>query len=796
MSFAEQHLVAERGLLKEYKMFHNTEDQKDTENDPDTDPLNIPGIDSDDGEKRILVLKCAKAKSKTAFTKLKNKLLAILDNEDDALPSRTLVREVQACMINAQERALVIMERLSSEYSTKMDSESMRKVDEEIQQLEDASVSASTRAEEYLESRRFEASSITSSLTNTSEKLSQIQRQEILARQQADKIRSVLSQKEEEFALKKRHMQEEHDLHMKEMESILVEERGRLHEAETKLAIYNTELEQQLEEELGMKVEKTDLNTTHKYLQLIQAERQALKDQYDQIRKEFDEVFNQKMKMLDEKLAARDTVVLQEKVQRNRSADTINVEADHLGKDMWNQLERVSMPVFAGDKSSYHGWRAAFDACIDQAPVSSEYKLLQLKKYLGGEPLTMIKKLGHSPAAYTHAKDKLEKRYGGKRRQIAAHLDELERFKAMKSGNAKDFEEFADLLDTTVVNLQEAKRFEELGNGTLYVTLLRKLAECQISEYLKWIAEKNKVESVETLREWALRESEYQVIASETVRGVGSSTPQKAYFGSHACKNSSSGHRLSCVLCDEDHNITLCPTLESMSVSERWDCAKRHRLCYQCFSGGHLGYQCKNSVKCGVDGCQRSHNRLLHEKRDYVSRSCFSDSMPTESSFRTVPVILSNGQKQLKVNALLDDSCSKTFVNEDVADKLGLHGHKESVTVDVLGGKVELKDSEAVKVWLESTDGEVSCEIKASTVDRVADGLSVVDWNKYSNQWDHLREITFPDINSNGQVELLIGLDQLDLQCAYKEAYARRGDPVARFTPLGWTCVGPVKCTY
>ena len=122
--------------------------------------------------------------------------------------------------------------------------------------------------------------------------------------------------------------------------------------------------------------------------------------------------------------------------------------------------------------------------------------------------------------------------------------------------------------------------------------------------------------------------------------------------------------------------------------------------------------------------------------------------------------------------------------------------HKESVTVDVLGGKVELKDSEAVQVWLESTDGEVRCKIKASTVESVADGLSIVDWNKYSIQWDHLKDITFPDINSNGQVELLIGLDQLNLQSAYKEGYARRGDPVARFTPLGWTCVGPVQCTY
>ena len=48
-----------------------------------------------------------------------------------------------------------------------------------------------------------------------------------------------------------------------------------------------------------------------------------------------------------------------------------------IGQDLWRQLKRVQIPVFSGDKRNYASWRAAFLACIDSAPATGEYKLLQ-----------------------------------------------------------------------------------------------------------------------------------------------------------------------------------------------------------------------------------------------------------------------------------------------------------------------------------------------------------------------------------------------------------------------------------
>ena len=146
---------------------------------------------------------------------------------------------------------------------------------------------------------------------------------------------------------------------------------------------------------------------------------------------------------------------------------TAGFAAPSIGQDLWKQLKRVQIPTFSGNKRNYQSWKAAFLACIDSAPATGEYKLLQLRQYLSGEALNVIENLGHSSTAYEAAKERLERKYGGRRRQIAMYIEELEQFKQIRSGNAKDLDKFADLLDIAIINLKEANQTQELGDGSL-----------------------------------------------------------------------------------------------------------------------------------------------------------------------------------------------------------------------------------------------------------------------------------------------------------------------------------------
>ena len=121
----------------------------------------------------------------------------------------------------------------------------------------------------------------------------------------------------------------------------------------------------------------------------------------------------------------------------------------------------MTIPVFSGDKRTYSNWKAAFTACVDKAPATVEYKLLQLRQCLAGEALKAIENLGHSATAYQTAKERLDRKFGGgggQCRQIALYLEEVDNFRPIFPDNFRDLQKFADLLDITIVDLNEADR--------------------------------------------------------------------------------------------------------------------------------------------------------------------------------------------------------------------------------------------------------------------------------------------------------------------------------------------------
>ena len=98
-------------------------------------------------------------------------------------------------------------------------------------------------------------------------------------------------------------------------------------------------------------------------------------------------------------------------------------------------------------------------------------------------------------------------------------MEEVNNFRPIRPGNHKDIKNFADLLDIVVVNLKDAGRLEELGDGSLYIKLQKKITESMLAQYHRWFFGKEKLESVETLRKWVMQEAEFRAMAHETVRG-------------------------------------------------------------------------------------------------------------------------------------------------------------------------------------------------------------------------------------------------------------------------------------
>ena len=133
-------------------------------------------------------------------------------------------------------------------------------------------------------------------------------------------------------------------------------------------------------------------------------------------------------------------------------------------------------------------------------------------------------------------------------------------------------------------------------------------------------------------------------------------------------------------------------------------------------------------------------------------------------SLRTAPVWLSANGRKIKVNALLDDASSVSYVNEELAGALGLSARYEQVVVNVLNESVETFDSMPVNMTLESCDGNVRLPFKALTCPRrVTGSYKAVDWSKFQDRWPHLRVCKFPEPPADPIVDVLIGQDHIDL---------------------------------
>ena len=106
---------------------------------------------------------------------------------------------------------------------------------------------------------------------------------------------------------------------------------------------------------------------------------------------------------------------------------------------------------------------------IGNANAREEIKTLHLHQYLRGVSLATIASLGFTQSAYSAAAiDRLDRKYGGTRRQTATILEKEQVFPLVKRFDADGLRKFAELLDLAIVNFRDGERAYELQDGAFY----------------------------------------------------------------------------------------------------------------------------------------------------------------------------------------------------------------------------------------------------------------------------------------------------------------------------------------
>jgi hypothetical protein len=502
-------------------------------------------------------------------------------------------------------------------------------------------------------------------------------------------------------------------------------------------------------------------------------------------------------------------------------------------------VAKPSLPKFTGNRGEFQDWWEQYNVFVHETDVPVRFKMVMLKNCLSGTPLELVKGLGYSEIQYEMAIAKLEQRYGGERRLLQQLIEAITSSPPMREDNLKGLSEFSNKLYDIVAKLKDAGQDSELGGtSALYTIVLQKIPDNFLVQYQN---DRPRLEEdgLLTFTKWLNRQVAIRLEMAELKEPIRKPRPEGGSKGprgdqkpnrshAHATEakdsaslatptsakdssfNQSSKPLPVCPICQDKHIVPKCEKWQKASVQDRWGMARQHKICFRCLFSGHQGKTCRSTRKCDVAGCTKTHHRSLHpvtqaayEKPRVTEPAKASNAfgisksgrvIPTRVGLRVVPVhLISKGGHKRKVHAFLDDGSDSSYIRTEVARSLGLIIEDSDLIISTLTESETTVPSGLVALNIESLDGETKGTIGARTLETMCEGLTAPDWTSLKESWDHLREIKFPKIAGHRRVDLLIGSDHPELTLTLEERSGEPGQPVARKTPLGWTCVGPLQ---
>ena len=305
-----------------------------------------------------------------------------------------------------------------------------------------------------------------------------------------------------------------------------------------------------------------------------------------------------------------------------------------------------------------------------------------------GEVADLIKSVGHRTTAYHAAWAILETRFGGKKRLERIVYDCIRNFKMVKT--SKVLADFDSGLRSAMARLMELDI--EANNPPTYNMIASKLSETYLREYFNFL-QKEKKEDVESLQEFIEQKAKENAFVEETIKGASSvsSGARRPYAYAH---HGSSQKEDKCAACGSpEHAIWRCTKFRGHNIHEKTQVIKKGGLCFKCLRSGHVADKCEMKMRnCGIDGCTRKHNKLLHspeepkEENERISKTNHATGRKMKYTLRVVPVLVIAHKEKTKVikYALLDDGSDQSFVTERLANEMGLQGKRKRKKVSTL----------------------------------------------------------------------------------------------------------------
>ena len=512
-------------------------------------------------------------------------------------------------------------------------------------------------------------------------------------------------------------------------------------------------------------------------------------------------------------------------------------------------LPKIELKPFGGDSVDYYNFMAEFDKLVDDVTDDAQVKLNILKRSCVDYAANVISDCGQLDAVsgYKRARELLADKCGNPHRASQQIQRELRDGKVVRS--LKDLDALSICLRKGIDCLTHIGMLSELNSQNTIKAVISRVQFRNVSDgwrrqALRILDERNSYPHIDDLRRFLDKEvrdlsdpvygiadvssgthASFNTLITGIPQDDGTShfsgnftteqhervSPSSAAIQSANASSQPAGARsqsvphsrtvsvAQCPYCGNDtHKLLKCEQFHVLSVSDRNAFVKENRICMLCLNVGHFVRDCLSRYRCF--NCQRRHSRSLcghgnggntvgdnnHDNLQTIHQNeQVALSVSTSGVFMPLVRVLVNG---VLCVALLDSGSSRTFLTQDMADRLGLVGVDVSFNLSRLNSITQMHTKTAtVQVQAANMAGNVyACNVCFT------DYIPAHVPPSLPGVYAHLEGLML--CQRAERIDLLIGQDHAELLMPHEVRSGSAGAPYAVRTTLGWTLHGSIAC--
>ena len=477
---------------------------------------------------------------------------------------------------------------------------------------------------------------------------------------------------------------------------------------------------------------------------------------------------------------------------------------------MSRQVIDKKLPYFGGNPLEWNSWYNRYSSTTAKCNLDNSENLDRLEKFLKGKARDMVQsKLGQTEAV-PWIISTLKKLYGRPEVVLKAHLQKIKELPPIKNENLKSLMEFAFEAQSVRTAIESSGSLVQFQDPTLLEELVEKLPPQVKLDWAKFRRGRVGV-TVKTFIEWLEDLADaLSTIVEPTVEKCSKGTDKRKdsgrgmthvnvhLDGNSQVTNDDKAKRSKCLTCGkEGHKLENCSKFKDLSVDERWEEIKNHKICRSCLKKHK--FPCKSTNVCGKTGCTYKHHNLLHNSNRHSPKNTAlaGNNVHHDDSnivlLKYAPVILHKGSRSVKTIAFFDDGSQTSMLEQRLAEELKVSGTKEQLCL-LWTDHIHRKEN-AQRVSIEiSSESNPECKYPLDGIRSIQSlHLPPQTFRKedFIKSFPHLKGVPACDYN-NAVPGILIGTDfpKLGVQQRSIEGKDFRG-PVASKTRLGWVVYGP-----